>query len=336
MVMGTKKVFVVSSALDEQPEAVLTLRMPEVISTPMQIGMVKTGEEIAARGDALVQELSMQDALSELRAACADDNPHERLRQVGIMAQKHSVGRRDMQLLLRWSDMADALNYYSRADVQEAMHSYTQGRCVRLEGTEEYLMLNQPSDISALASYMVGGGAAPVFRCTNARYYSEDDNMTGCNMVIQIDQPDVGNLIPIVSLLGISDIPYFALYNGDKPLRLVIPLEVLEIKDDGVRVLRWELSKLPDLASAFNRWLHKKLEALDGVRVSFYESFIPIPYSIADDGKRVNLPVRLEDALNLSPEMADMSAVGEIEDIKSFMPPNAEQKAAEFFAEVIL
>jgi hypothetical protein len=241
-----------------------------------------------------------------------------------------------MQLLYQWADMVDALNYYSRADVQESMYKYAQERCVRLEGTEEYLMLNQPSDIPALASYMIGGGVSPAFRCTNARYYSEDDNMTGCNMVIQINRPDVGNLIPIISLFGICDVPSFALYNGDAPLHIVIPLEILEIKDDGVRVLRWELPKLPDLAAAFNRWLRKKLEALDGIRVSFYESYMPVPYSIADDGKRVNLPLKMEDVLNISPEMANMSAVGEIEDIKSFMPPNAEQKAAEFFAEVIL
>jgi len=338
MAMGQKTVIAMKN-WGEPIEEVLTLRMPEVLSTPMQIGMVKTGEEIAARGNALAQEPSMQDALLELRTAWPADKPQdatERWRHAGVVAKKHSINKGDMQLLWQWSDRTDVLDHYSRDDVQEAMYSYTQGRCVRLEGMEEYLTLNQPSDIPALAGYMIGGGVAPVFQCTNAQYYSEDDKMTSCDMVIQVDQSDTKHLNPTISLLQSHDIPSFVLYNGDAPLRVVIPLEILEAGADGEWALRWEMSRLPELASAFNKWLRHELETLDGMRVYFYEGYMPIPYSITDDGKNVNLPVRLADVPNLSPEMASIGAVGEIEDAESFIPPDSEQRVAEFFAQVVL
>lgn len=96
------------------------------------------------------------------------------------------------------------------------------------------------------------------------------------------------------------------------------------------------MSRLPELASAFNKWLRHELKTLGGMRVSFYEGYMPIPYSITDDGRKVNLPVRLADVPNLSPEMASIGAVGEIEDAESFIPPDSEQRVAEFFAQVVL
>jgi hypothetical protein len=330
MALGRKTVFGVNSDVIKHQES-LAPQMPDVLGVPVQMGMVRTGEEIAARGSALMEEPSMQDALRELYAGAADDDRGAAAgwQLVRIAAQKYGINSRTLQLLWQWSNRADALAYYSRPDVQEAMYLYAQGRCIRLEGTDEYLTLNQPSDVSALAAYMVGGGVVPAFRCTNARYDIESGEMTACDMVIQVDR-ELSNSVAL--LLRGFDMPSFVLYSGGAELRIVIPFEVLE---SGIG-LKLPLSRIPDLAEAFNRHLRRMLKAPDGVYVSLYEGSTPIPYSVADDGERANLPAKLEDVSKLSPNMACANAVGTIERIESFMPPDAGEKAAKFFKDVIL
>lgn len=78
------------------------------------------------------------------------------------------------------------------------------------------------------------------------------------------------------------------------------------------------------------------LKVRNGIRISLYEGSTPIPYSLADDGERVELPVKVEDIYKFSPDMACVTAVGTIEEMGSFMPPDAGEKAAKFFKDVIL
>ncbi len=246
-----------------------------------------------------------------------------------MIADKHGVDIQDMQLLWHWSDRTGALAYYSRPDVQQAIYSYVQGRCVRMEGTEEYLTLNEPQDVFGLAAYMVGGGVTPAFRCTNARYDAETGEMTGCDMVINVDQ-SIGKSVAL--LLRGFDMPSFVLYSGDKDLRIVIPFEVLE----AVTNLRSPLRQLPNLANSLTRHLRRMLEKSNGISISLYEDSTPVLYSLANGGGRVNLPVRLEDVPRLSPDVASLDAVDRIEEIGSFIPLDAGEKAEKFFKEVVL
>ena len=328
MALGAKTVFAVNSGINDPVQEVLSSpQMPDVLGAPVRMGMVRAGGEIAARGDALMKEPSMQDALRELRMFATDDAHQDAAASWNLVrtaAQKYGINKEDLQLLWQWSDRADALLHYSRLDVQEAIYSYARERCVRLEGADEYLTLGEPSDVSALAAYMVGGGVVPAFRCTNARYDPENGDMTACDMVVQVDQ-DLSK--SVVLLFRGFDVPSFVLYNGGASLRIVIPFEVLEA---GIG-LRSSLSRLPDLAEAFDRHLRRMLKSPNGIHISLYEGSVPTPYSLADDGERVNLPVRLEDVSRLSPDMAHANAIGTIERLESFMPPDAGEKAAQFF-----
>ena len=333
MALGQKTVFAVNSDLNDFAQEALTPQMPDVLGAPVQMGMVKSGEEIAARGGALIQESLMQAALSELYSTAVDNDGDAaaRWKIARKVAQKHGINNGDMQLLWQWSDSANALAHYSRPEVQEAMYSYTRGRCIHLEGTDEYLSLNKPSDVPALAAYMVGGGVVPTFRCTNARYDYSNGEMIACDMVIQVDQPDIDLLNPLSLLFQKFNMPSFVLYSASAPLRIVIPFEVLEAGID----VKPPLSRLPDLAAALGRFLRRTLNVQNGVYVSLYEDSTPIPYSIADDGERINLPVKPADVFSLSPNMARAAEVGRIEVIESFMPPDAGEKAAKFFKDVI-
>ena len=329
---GNRKVIAIESHIEKKREREALLpQMPDTLGFPVKMGMVKTGEGIAAHGAALAEEPSMQAALRELSAATADDEQGqaERWRHAGVIAQKHGVNKADMQLMWQRSDSSGALAYYSRPDVQEAIYSYVQGRCVRMEGTDEYFTLNEPQDVFGLAAYMVGGGVTPAFWCTNAQYDPESGEMTACDMVIQTN-PDVGKSVAL--LLRGFDMPSFVLYSGDSDLRIIIPFEALKAGVD----LKSPLKELPKLADGLTRHLRLMLKSDNGVHVSLYEDSMPILYSIADDGGRVNLPMRLEDVPRLSPDMVRSDAIGAIESVDSFMPPDAGEKAAKFFNDLIL
>ena len=331
MAFGKRKIHVVASEKRKPKQEALLPLMPETLGSPVQMGMIKTGEGIAARGVMLAADPSIQDALNELWAAPEDSqrNEAERWRHAHAIARKHGVNKEDMRLMWHWSDRTGALAYYSRPDVQEAIYSYVQGRCVRMEGTEDYLTLKEPQDIFNLAAYMVGGGVTPAFRCTNAQYDTESGEMVACDMVIRAEQA-VGKSVAL--LLRGFDMPSFVLYSGDEYLWIVIPFEVLKAGAD----LESPLRQLPNLASDIAKHLRLMLRGENGVSVSLYEDSAPILYSLADSGQRVNLPVRLEDVPRISPDAARLDAVNTIEEMESFMPPDAGEKAARFFNDVIL
>jgi len=331
MAFGQRKVFAVDAKKRKPALETLLPEMPDTLGSPVQIGMVKAGEEIAARGVALMEEPLLQDALRELWAVPMDGEQDEakRWQHAKAIAEKHGVRKEDMRLMSQWSDKAGALAYYSRRDVQEAIYSYVQGRCVRMEGTDEYLTLNEPQDIFALAAYMLGGGVAPAFRCTNALYSPESGEMIACDMVIQADQA-LGKSVAL--LLKSFDVPSFVLYNGGKQMRIVIPYEVLETATD----LQTPLRQLPNLANRVARHLRRMLKGDDGITVSLYEGSTPILYSLADSGERVNLQARLEDVPRLSPDAASLDAVDDMTVIEPFMPPDAGEEAVRFFKDIML
>lgn len=348
MALGNKTVFAVDRGTRDTAEEVLTPQMPDVLGLPVQMGIVKSGEEIAARGEALMRVPSMQNALGELRATHKNDaqDPAEEHLYVNTVAQKYGAKEQDLHLLWRWADNADALAHYSRPDVQEAIYSHVRERCVLMEGMAEYFTLGASSDVPALAAYMVGGGAAPAFRCTNARYDPEDGRMTACDMVISVES-DLSK--PVALLLRGFDMPCFALYNGGEFLQVVIPSEVLDqsitqLKIPPIPFTRGSIvssftrgsGTFGGLAEALDRHLKRTLRTQNGIYVSLYEGLRPVPYSLAEDGKRVNLPLRLEDVSRVSPDAASANQIDTIEEIGSFAPPDAGEKAARFFNDVVL
>lgn len=334
MAFGQRKVVSIDKNWDRdtgrQKQELLLPQMPDTLGSPVQMGMIKTGEGIAARGNVLMENPVMQAALHDFWAAeiINDQNGEERWRHANKIANKHGIGKDDMQILWHWSDKSGTLAHYSREEVQSAIFSYAKGRCIRMEGTSEYLVLNEPQDVFGLAAYMVGGGVVPAFRCTNAKYDNESGEMTACDMVIQVSQ-SLGK--SAVMLLRSFNVPSFVLYNGGEYFRIVIPFQFLQAGVD----LKSSLGKLPNMAEALEKHLRRMLKSRGVIKTILSENSMPLPYSIADDGERVNLPVSLGDVIGLTPDMANIDAANIVEDVNSFMPPGTEEDAVNFFKEII-
>ena len=179
------------------------------------------------------------------------------------------------------------------------------------------------------------------------------------DMVIEADREQSNS---VALILRGFDVPCFVLYSREGALQFVIPFEALAASG----VLKSPLSDLPDLAEAIDRHLRRTLRSQNGIYVLLHEGLRIVPYSLADDGERVNVPVRPEvvsssslsrelysggsgiparqdrqDACSTSYEAllsdeARALAIGTIERTESFIPPDAGEKAARFLREVIL
>jgi len=304
--------------------------MPDILGEPVKMGMMVAGEDIASRCNNLMGSPLMENALKEIAATIsANDRDNVNIPQlINALADKHNVGKEDLTLLWNWKSKSNALAHYSRLDVQEAIVSYAQGRCVSLEGMDEYINLKSPKEVSAFAEYMVGGGVIPKFWNTNAGF-TDDGEIVTCDLAIKVDK-ELANSAAL--LFRSFDIPCFALYSGDFPLWIIMPFELIKMITNG----NSPLSKVSDLALSLGKYLRRALNTFSGVNIYTYETSIPMPYSIADDGVSVYVPVKLEDVYKLSPEMAMARNIGTINEMKSFVPLREDEKVAEFFSRIII
>jgi hypothetical protein len=175
---------------------------------------------------------------------------------------------------------------------------------------------------------MIGNGTIPRFWNTNAGY-NDDGKMDTCDLVIKVDK-ELANSTAL--LFRSFEIPSLALYSGDRPLWIIIPFELIKMMTKGVS----PIDRISDLAASLGKHLRKMLKTFDGISIFSYESSIPTPYSVADDGKSIYLPVRLEEVYKLSPEMAFADNIGIPEDLNSYVPLDENENVANFFNKIVL
>ena len=277
----------------------------DVISSVVRMGMIKTGENAIDRAAKFSD--SEKAALDELLAVTANDESADQRQLIRIIAQKHGINRDDLQVLWRWSDRLDISTYYSRGDVQEAIYDYAKGRYVCLKGIDGCFTLENPSDIYALAGYAISEGINPVFRCSSAKYDPDDGRMISCDAIIQVDQMELE--------ISDFDMPCFLLYSDPK-LYIVVPFEAMATDTDA--------EPLPSRLLALEKCLSKHVRnTLKRSKLSLDGDFIPIPYSILDDGKSVSLPIRLDDIYDFLPSMARINEIGTVKSAESLILSNS-------------
>jgi len=310
-VFGEKRTF--AAAVDNNIiQQELTHCRPDLIGKNTQIGMIKAGEEIIERFAELSSSMDpalSQNIISELRNNIekGDIDQHQVVKTYVFkhlikFAQKHGINKSDLILLWNWSNKSELLKYYARKDVQEFIYSYSQDRCISIGNSGEYMVLEEPSAIFPIITYMVSEGVMPAFRCTNAKYDHEDGKMIACDVVI--------NTIPLDMDVSIFDMPCFALYSGDNNVKIVIPFESFKVEPSP--------SQLSAIKNDLSKNIKNRLKK-GRISVSIYENSTPIPYTIADDAKNVYLPVKLSDLVYLIPSMSSISTVDKIIDINSLI-----------------
>jgi hypothetical protein len=296
--LGEKRTFAVRIIDDNSIQENLTHSRPDVISKNTKIGMIKAGEEIIEQFSALSSSMGSvlkQDILNEFSISLQNNVDQRQI--IKILAQKYGINKADLVLLWNWSTKTKALEYYARKDVQEFIYSYSLKRCVILGNTDEYFVLDDPSVIFPLVAYVVSEGMKPAFRCTNAKYESDSEKMIACDVVININQPDVD--------VSIFDMPCFALYAGEANSKIIIPSE------------ESSPSQLSEIKNKLAKNIKSRLKR--NVSISIYESSTPIPYTITDDGESIYLPVKIDDLINCSPSLINVSAITTLTNVQSLL-----------------
>lgn len=291
-VMGEKRTIAMPKAENNLSAENLPQSMPELISKNTQIGIMTAGSQMIEQIKKLSESLDIDVILNELK------NEKQSLQ---ALAQKYGISKGDLMLLQRYSDKSKALEYYSREDIQEYIYSYAIGRCVRLGNTDQYLMLDKPSDIYLLSAYMIGEGIPPTFQCTNAKYDPEDENIISCDIVVQLAQSNL-------DLSGLNGL-CFGLYNGDGVINIIFPYESLKT------AMNIDLSRLSEITYAFRKYFKGKFKITRSLPIFSYESSTPIPYTLTDGGDKAYIPICIEHIKNFSPLMADISAIGDLNNI---------------------
>jgi len=278
--------------------------------------LVNAGREYIERRKSLLQTSQVISALRmlrRLRAKGFTPTPEE-------IAHKCHTSEIDLSFMLRWEKCGRVLRHYAREDVQQVMYDYAQNRKVCLGHLQRLLFLKEPDDIFPLAAYVCLNGDEPVdypaFYCTNAQFSTVSDEITACDIVINIiAENEETNLIKaamtIISLLDTFGVTFLLKFDGYNAPEIIIPHSAIPIKDNKKRKakIRHETfikNNTARMISAFANRLKpimRNCGALCSLPQSPYHCSL-LPYSVHEETGMASVPMNLKDISNFSDEMA--------------------------------
>jgi len=300
--------------LTAEPKDQQKKHFPTLSSNEYQ-NLINAGQEYIARRKSLLQNPQMLSALRMLRRLRDKDftaNPRE-------IASKFSISEADLNFMLRWEKCGRVLRHYARTDVQQAMYSYAQNRKVCVGNLERLLYFKEPDDIFPLAAYICLKSDKPLdypaFYCTNAQFSTLNDEVTACDIIINIIAEDeetnlIRAAIPIISLLDSFGVNFLLKFDGYQSPEIIIPHSVVPRKEDKkkAKMRRETLIKnnTARIISAFGHRLKPLMRncgALCALPQSPYHCSL-LPYSVHEETGVASMPMNVKDVRDFSHEMA--------------------------------
>lgn len=301
-------------SLTEEPKDQQKKHFPTLSSGEYR-NLINIGQEYIAKRKSLLQAPQMLSALRILR----------RLRDKGFtpnpkdIANRCGISETDLNFMLRWEKCGRVLRYYARNDVQQAMYSYAQNRKVCLGNLERLLYIKEPVDIFSLAAYICLKSDEPVdypaFYCTNAQFSMFNDEVTACDIVVNIMAEDeetnlIKAAIPIISLLDSFGVTFLLKFDGYHASEIIIPHSAVPRKEDKKRAkMRHETlikNNTARMIGAFGSRLKPLIRnygALCSLPQSPYHCTL-LPYSVHEETGMASIPMNVKDIRDFSHEMA--------------------------------
>jgi len=329
--------------LTEEPKDRQKKHFPTLSSAEYQ-HLINVGQEYIERRESLLQTSQVLSALRILR----------RLRAKGFtlntkeIAHKCHTSESDLNFMLRWEKCGRVLRHYAREDVQQAMYGHAQNRKVCLGNLPRLLYLKEPDDIFPLAAYICFNGDElvdyPSFYCTNAQFSVLNDDITACDIAINvIAENEETNLIkaamPIISLLDTFGVTFLLKFDGYNAPEIIIPHSAVPIKNDKkkskIRRETFIKNNVARMISAFaNRLkpLMRNCGALCSLPQSPYHCSL-LPYSVHEKTGMASIPMNLKHISNFSDEMAWLGKL-EVNLGWDEIPQDAMKRTEKFFRDV--
>jgi len=204
--------------------------------------------------------------------------------------------------------------YYSRAEIQEAFHHYSAGRCFRVPGSKSHFRLEEMEDIPLLAAFFESSRANwRGFECTRGIYSPTDNTIVACDIGMEIDfsRSDYTSAVELAhaltAVLRKYEVFCFVKFDGNEALEIVIPAEALPKQVDGQATAL----QINQIASGLNRGF-RHIPEVDGNDCAL----IIHPYGYTRPAYSLNLETGLacivladDDLQEFSPEQAEPDRV---------------------------
>ena len=333
----------VEHRLTKEPKDQQKKHFPTLSSGKYQ-HLVNIGQKYIEKRQSLLQKSQILSALRILR----------RLRTKGFtpepkeIAHKSGISEIDLNFMLRWERCGRVLRHYARADVQQAMHNYAQNRKVCVGNLQRLLYLKDPTDIFPLATYICLNSGEPVdypaFYCTNAQFNALTDEITACDIVINIisENEDVNPIkaaMPIISLLDSFGVAFLLKFDGYNAPEIIIPYSAISIENQPFKKRkRWESeakARHQSMIGTFAARLKPMMRncgATSSLPQSPYHCSL-LPYSVHEETGMASIPMNLENIRNFSHKMAWLGKI-EVNLDWDKIPQDAAKQTEKFLRDV--
>ena len=304
----------VERLLTEEPKDQQKKHFP-ILGSVEYRNLIDVGQKYIERRKSLLQNSQMLSALRML----------QRLRQKGFIPNPKEIAHRcgipeaDLNFMLRWEKCGRVLRHYARADVQQAMYSYAQNRKVCVGNIQRLLYLKEPADIFPLAAHICLNSHEPLdypaFYCTNAQFNPLSDEITACDISINIivESEEINSIkaaMPIISMLDSFGVAFLLKFDGYNAPEIIIPYSAIPIKNGNPKKLRSEESKTKarhqNMIGAFAERLKpmmRRSSATCSLPQSPYHCSL-LPYSVHEETGMASIPMNFKNIGNFSHKMA--------------------------------
>ena len=296
----------VERRLTEEPKDQQKKHFPTLSSIEYR-HLINVGQDYIERRKSLLQKSQMLSALRifrRLRAKGFTPNPKE-------IAHKCGTSEIDLNFMLRWEKCERVLRHYARADVQQAMWSYAQNRKVCVGNLQRLLYLKQPTDIFPLAAHVCLNSNEPIdypaFYSTNAQFNPLSDEITACDIVINIiaeneETNPIKAAMPIISLLDSFGVIFLLKFDGYNSPEIIIPYPAIPSRNDKkqIREERKAKARHQNMIGAFAERLKPMMRnfgAICSLPQSPYHCSL-LPYSVHEETGMASIPMNLKNIWN--------------------------------------
>ena len=219
-------------------------------------------------------------------------------------------------------------DYYSRADVQQAIYAYAEHRKITVMRAFQYFMpfLKQSDDILPLAFFSSDPPFFwPALHGTITRYYED----TCCkDFVLDLDFKqsswhaafDAGRIV--IQILRDCDVTFFIKFSGNNSPHIIIPAEAFPEDEQRASMMRRKILK----------FVVNILESPKCLDMSFFklpDHFLRLPYSMNEFTGLVSIPIAIKEYDDFHPQMADVEETVVMPDF-GHIEPHAVERTIKF------
>ncbi len=242
-------------------------------------------------------EPRFMDAIEQLK----QQDEHQAVMSLREHALKYEIELNDLWLAWRWELRKPDLEYYARADIQEAMYNTAQRRRVQVGSDGPFVKLQSPEDIYWLAIFLhsrLGRNEHPAFYCSTAKYDADDRFMVDYDIVLETDgrgsrQKSAELMESVLTVLQQLGVTFTLQFTGSVNMQAIISSAVKTVEPDGDPMLPPQQSTIVE---SIGKQLANTLREPEWVKILKHDDLILLMYSLNEFTGEPCVPIKIQKA----------------------------------------